>query len=223
MLEDLKLAEIPMKAIEYTTAPPNEVTGPAGYNYASLKPEDAERLRKATGAIRACLDRAHHSIFEIGGELTAIKDSLPYGVFGSWLKAEFNMTARTAQNYMSAYRLRQESETVSVLPIKAVYALGAPGTPEGIKSEILSRLEAKDIPTEDEIIDAIADAKKKIKADTRPASIDKDVERMAAEQKQAAVELVKMLREKLGDDFQKFRALVRKAGPQFERILNALA
>ncbi len=146
MLDDLKIP-FSIDTVECSSASPNEVFETTGYNYASLKPDDAEKLRKATGAIRACLSRAHHSIFEIGGELTVVKDSLSHGEFGSWLKAEFNMTTRTAQNYMNAYRLRQESETVSVLPIKAVYALGAPGTPEGVKSTILTRLKSNDIPS----------------------------------------------------------------------------
>ena len=99
------------------------------------------------------------AIVQVGADLIRIKERLPRGEFGKWLKAEFNMTERTAQNYMSAAELVGKYETVSVLKPKMLYLLAAPSTPEPTRQEILGRLNHGEAPSDQEILDAVEQAK----------------------------------------------------------------
>lgn len=81
------------------------------------------------------------SILETGRDLCAIKDKLDHGKFGAWIKAEFSMTMRTATNYMNVVRLECKSETISLLPPVALYALASPSAPPAAVTEILAAVE----------------------------------------------------------------------------------
>ena len=72
------------------------------FNYAGLSAEIAVEARAAAARIKA---RMHAAVINVGADLTLIKDRLPHGEFGKWLKAEFNLTERTTQNYMNAAAL----------------------------------------------------------------------------------------------------------------------
>ncbi len=62
-----------------------------------------------------------------------MKEALPHGGFGPWLRAEFGWTERTARNFMIvAERFGPKTEIISDLCIDptAAYLLAAPSAPE---------------------------------------------------------------------------------------------
>jgi uncharacterized protein (DUF2252 family) len=99
----------------------------------------ADEARATAARIR---DRLNTSVFDTGRDLIAIKDKMEHGAFGDWLKAEFNFTARTAQNYMNAVGLLdRKNETVSLLSPTVVYALAAPSASAAVVNEVLAAAE----------------------------------------------------------------------------------
>jgi hypothetical protein len=103
------------------------------FDYTILSPDMADEARAAAGRIK---DRLRTSTQEIGRELLAIKAKLPHGTFSAWVTAEFGISDRMSQNYMNCAKfLVRKSETVSLLPPSALYALSAPtAAPEVVKA-----------------------------------------------------------------------------------------
>lgn len=71
----------------------------ARFDYGSLTAEHAEAARSVADRIKA---RTAAAILDTGRDLIAIKSLLDHGQFERWLRAEFGMTPRMAQNYMRA-------------------------------------------------------------------------------------------------------------------------
>ncbi len=93
--------------------------------------------------IRTRIARTMLNIIATGNDLITVKEKLKHGAFTTWVANEFGMADRTARNYMrTATWAADKSETVSVLPLTTVYALAAPSTPEAIRTEVISDLEA---------------------------------------------------------------------------------
>jgi hypothetical protein len=100
---------------------------------------------------------------EIGRHLTEAKAEVGHGHFGNWIDKEFGWSDRTARNFMYVYALSLKSETVSDLrlPMRALYLLAAPSTPEQARTEILERAEAGEPVTGVEVKEAIKRVKRK--------------------------------------------------------------
>ncbi len=73
-----------------------------GFNYSTLAVEHADSARSAAELIRA---RTSAAILDTGRDLVTIKGLLDHGQFGGWLRAEFGMSIRTAQDFMRAAAL----------------------------------------------------------------------------------------------------------------------
>ena len=87
-------------------------------------------LKQLADSIR---QRMVRSIVETGRDLQKAKAKLPHGQFGNWLKTEFDMSPKTAENYMRAAELADtKSEIVSFLPAAVLYKLAAPSTPAAV-------------------------------------------------------------------------------------------
>ena len=70
--------------------------------------------RTAAERIKLRLKRTVEDIIEIGRELTAVKDELPHGQFLPWIAAEFEMSDRTANDFMNvANRFGGKSEIIA--------------------------------------------------------------------------------------------------------------
>jgi flagellar biosynthesis GTPase FlhF len=109
------------------------------FDYAQLDHEVAAEAREAAVRIRTRLKTAY---LDTGHDLIRIKERLGHGQFGPWLKAEFDMTERSAENYMNAARwLEGKSEKISDLPAAAIYALASPNTPPDIVNEVVAAVE----------------------------------------------------------------------------------
>jgi hypothetical protein len=114
-----------------------------GFDYTTLDPDAADFLRQAANQIRSCREGMAREIIRMGMTLHGAKAHLLHGQFGPWLKAEFNMSERTAENYMSvAKEFGNKSETVADLPLKLLYGLAAPSTPKQIREKVVADLEA---------------------------------------------------------------------------------
>jgi hypothetical protein len=138
-----------------------ETSLPAGgdgiirFDYSALEPDIANEARATAERIQSSLRK---SILETGRDLCAIKDKLDHGKFGAWIKAEFSMTMRTATNYMNVVRLARKSETISLLPPVALYALASPSASPAAVNEILAAVESGSPMTAPAIKAKLADA-----------------------------------------------------------------
>jgi hypothetical protein len=109
--------------------------------YVGLTDNVAKAARADATLIRSALKKGGEQIFEVGAALNRMKETL-HGRFERWLEQEFNMTARTAQNYMKVARhLSDVRETVSGLPPKALYLLASESTPSAARDHIRNHLE----------------------------------------------------------------------------------
>jgi hypothetical protein len=128
------------------------------FDYASLPPHVADKARKAANRIKHRLHRHVREIAEIGHDLQEIKDQLDHGQFGEWLEAEFEMSDRTAARYMRVGQIIGDKiDTVSNLPLRVVYLLIAPKTPEPVRLEIMRRLDAGEPVEESDVRLLVAD------------------------------------------------------------------
>jgi hypothetical protein len=118
-------------------------TAMVGFDYTQLDPGSADFLRDAATQIRCCKESWGRAIIRIGMTLQGAKAHLPHGQFGDWLKKEFDMSERTAENYMSvAKEFGSKSETVADLPPNLLYKLAARSTPKGLRQKVIGDLEA---------------------------------------------------------------------------------
>jgi len=114
-----------------------------GFDYALLPVDVAVKAQTAASNIKLLLKRTSEDIIEIGRELTAVKDQLPHGQFLPWIAAEFEMSERTARDFMQvADRFGGKSAIIADLKPTILYALAAPSTPESVVLDITARVEA---------------------------------------------------------------------------------
>jgi hypothetical protein len=104
------------------------------------------RARADAALIKGLMRRTGEDIVEIGKALLRQKNTLPHGMFLSWIDAEFGMHERTAQRFMGvAETFKGKYDTVSHLPPAALYELAAPSTPEEVRAEIERRVAAGEL------------------------------------------------------------------------------
>jgi hypothetical protein len=134
----------PTSPVQAPTAPlPLRSRGPVlTFDYTGLSPDLADAARATAERIRF---RLRDNIIGTGRDLLAIKTRMQHGAFGAWIKAELNITDRSAERYMGAARLADKSDTVSVLPVASVYLLAAPSAPAGIVAEVLDAAAAGNV------------------------------------------------------------------------------
>ncbi|CCV03323.1 hypothetical protein MESS2_1030180 [Mesorhizobium metallidurans STM 2683] len=86
--------------------------------------EATNRIHANVKAIEASAAVIRKRAIEIGRDLATVKKH-KHGEFGNYLKAEFQMSVRTAQNYMGvAEFVEVNPDTIDVdLPLSALYAL----------------------------------------------------------------------------------------------------
>jgi hypothetical protein len=102
------------------------------FDYTPLTTDMAQELQTAAQRIRQLVQRTLDDLLVVGQELLAVKDALPHGQFGPWLRAEFGWTERTARHFMTvAQRFGPKPDMISDLPIEptAAYLLAAPSAP----------------------------------------------------------------------------------------------
>lgn len=146
----------------------------SGYNYNALKPDIQREVRSAARRIRDHLKRA---VIDIGRELIAAKDILPHGTFADWVRLEFKMEPRTAQNYMAvASAFGEKCESVSYLPPTTLFALSRKSTPPLARERLLAQIEAGGRPGESEVLDIIRASKTPRPSSVPAQEVDADPE-----------------------------------------------
>lgn len=79
------------------------------FDYNALDIETRIFVQEKAAAIQARLKRTVNDVIAIGQDLIEVKDRLPHGQFLPWLHAEFELSERTAQNFMYAARQNLKS------------------------------------------------------------------------------------------------------------------
>jgi hypothetical protein len=139
------------------------------FDYSALDETQQALILEQRNLIQVHVRQECLHIIEIGRALLTIKESLPHGQFGKWLRAEFGWSDRTARNYMNAAKeFGDKTEIVADLEPTALYALAAKSTPEDIREEFLEKIEAG-IPLQAaDVRSAVAEAK----SDTTETSLE---------------------------------------------------
>lgn len=107
--------------------------------YNSFQPAVAKLAEEAAGRIRTHSQTGRRSVVEIGKELLAIKGKLAHGLFGKWIEAEFDMSAKTAQNYMNMARMAGKAEAMPGLSDTALQLLAAPSA-DSVREKIVKTI-----------------------------------------------------------------------------------
>jgi hypothetical protein len=107
------------------------------YDYGQIDEDKREQVQEAALDILAHGKRAKESIIGMGQRLIDVKAILPEWTFTAWVKTEFELSDRMAQNMMNVARQYGERpEIISVLNDTVLYLLSAPSTPESARDEI---------------------------------------------------------------------------------------
>jgi phage N-6-adenine-methyltransferase len=109
--------------------------------YTSLDAETRIIVQQRTGEIKTLMRRTAQDIIEIGQKLIEVKARLGHGLFGTWLRSEFEWSERTAQNFMNVAEVFKSATVADLIPPKALYLLAASSTPEAVREEALQRAE----------------------------------------------------------------------------------
>ncbi len=102
-------------------------------------------LAQHVAAIRGLQTRLIGDVVEIGRRLCECKAILRHGEWQPWLKREFDLSERTARNFMSAYRfVVDKSANVADLQIEvsSLYLIAPPSVPEEVQAEVLRKAAA---------------------------------------------------------------------------------
>lgn len=102
------------------------------FDYDALPVADETIVRAAAERIKLRVRRVSEDIIAIGQDLIAVKERLEHGLFLPWVASEFEMSERTAQNFISVATRFGKSATVADLSPKVLYALAAPSTPDDV-------------------------------------------------------------------------------------------
>ena len=199
-------------------------------------------IDEAEATVDRILNRLRSSIIDTGGDLLSIKDKLGHGQFLEWLNHYFNMSERTAQNYMStAKRFGTTPQILDMVPHGLVYQLAAARTPDSVRQAVIDDVVAGTSPDLDQLRMRIADGREaerqkqqeraqrqqhRVKKPEAPKGGKNDVKRLpegADEQNQyrrkLAIRLVEALKKSWGSNFPKLRQVIEKSG--VEEFKNA--
>jgi len=145
-----------------------------GFDYSPLDTKIPEKARSTANRIGERLKKTLEDLIEVGNDLLVVKEALPHGHFGPWLRAEFGWSERTAQNFMSVAESFKSAKFAD-LPIQpsAAYLLAAPAVPDSARQVAIEKAEAGEEITFSTAKEIVAEAKKKGKKKTKPVPADK--------------------------------------------------
>jgi hypothetical protein len=155
--------------------PKGELAVVEGFDY-SVVGDAAGRVRSSAERIRRMLLKSLENLVGAGNELLAVKEALPHGQFGRWLRCEFGWTERTAQYLMAvAQAFGPKTEMISDLNIQptAAYLLAAPSAPGQALQQAIERAEAGEEITPAVAKEILAEARKQRRRQMRRVPADK--------------------------------------------------
>ncbi len=140
------------------------------FNYKELTEQNQAFVQEKTEQIKALMTRTVNDIIDIGQSLIDVKERLEHGQFGAWLETEFEMTPRTARNFMNVASTFK-SETVSDLKIatSALYLLA--NAPDEARDAAIEAAQAGERVTKAKAKAIINEHKPKPAPPTQPQTI----------------------------------------------------
>lgn len=167
---------------EIQVIPPVIIQG-VGFDYATCDPNLAAEVQATTKRIKS---RLRTSYIDTGTDLISIKDKLGHGRFGTWLEFECIMSARSAEECMSAARFATKYAITANLPPTILAALGSPSADADVVKQLLGDAEAgKPTPPTAKVKEMLARARaaqKKAQA-TQKKSAEQIAKEQAAQQR----------------------------------------
>ena len=132
---------------------------PGKFDYSQLEERAARSAKDRAVQIRRLGRQTTEHILEIGRHLTHVKNMLPHGQWGPWLKTEFAWTDRQARRFMQAHEVfGRKTDTMSDLDhfienidATSLYRLAAPSTPEEAREEVMAKAETSEKVTPKEV------------------------------------------------------------------------
>jgi hypothetical protein len=131
---------------EATLLSPEEVE--LFFDYSRIDEKARSQVMEAARDIKPRLKSLAREIFTIGRHLNAAKALLPHGEWQSWLQDEFNLSVRSAQNFMAVdNRLSGKNANFAFLDPSALYLLAAASTPEQAVTAVEEQLSEGQTPS----------------------------------------------------------------------------
>ena len=113
----------------------------ASTDNAALDAATVAALNRHAEAIKLLVRSACRGIIKIGHRLTKAQELAGHGNWLRWLDREFSWSEQTARNYMRVYEMASIHNAVVDLdlPLRSLYLLAAPSTPEEARKEVIDR------------------------------------------------------------------------------------
>jgi hypothetical protein len=107
----------------------------------TLDAATVDALKRHAEAIKLLVRRASRDIIEIGHRLIKAQELAGHGNWLRWLDQEFDWSEQTARHYMRVYELSSIHNIIVDLdlPLRSLYLLAAPSTPEAARQEVINR------------------------------------------------------------------------------------
>jgi hypothetical protein len=193
-----------------------------GFDYSTLEDQEtADAVRAAAESINCRKNSIHGDIVGIGIDLLGVKGRLSHGQFGAWIEAEFGMTPRTAQNYMSVAEVfGSKYEIVSHLKPTTIVSLAAPSISAEVRGRIIDCSKGERHP--DHVVKLMLKDAKQKNAERKPdgnkrlapgaMELGRSNEARQREVDEALAGAVTIIRDRVGDALPRLLALFDRAG-----------
>ncbi len=122
-------------------------------------------LAEHAAAIHTLSKRVVKDIVEIGRRLTLSKERVGHGNWAAWLETEFAWSEGSALNFTRVYQLAEDYKSKNFTDLKienliiapsALYTLGRPSMPDGVRDEIIERAVAGEAIKHSTVQEALA-------------------------------------------------------------------
>ncbi|MBW4420744.1 MAG: DUF3102 domain-containing protein [Myxacorys californica WJT36-NPBG1] len=129
------------------------------FSYETLEVEARVVVQQRTGEIKSLIRRSAQDTIEIGQKLLEVKSRLGHGLFGDWLRTEFDWSERLARQYMLVADKMAKFANLDTIAPSALYLLASSSTPDEVKEEFLEQAEAGEPVTHKQVKIALYSAK----------------------------------------------------------------
>jgi hypothetical protein len=129
-------------------------------------------LKRHAEAIKPLVGHVKKDIVEIGDHLTKAQELAGHGHWLRWLDQEFAWSEQTARNYMRGFEMSLiHGGVVDLdLPMRSLYLLAAPSTPEPVRREVIEQAARGESPPHARIKNMVEKViPKKAKPNHKPA------------------------------------------------------
>lgn len=126
-----------------TESPQQQLTSKIqSFDYTVLTPEVRDLVQNKTSELKGLMRRSAQDIIDIGQKLIEVKEQLGHGNFSTWLKAEFDWSARTAARFMQVASQFKSANLANLnIAVSALYLLAEPSTSEKARQKTLELAE----------------------------------------------------------------------------------